>query len=145
MRKFDFRNKLDDDYLKARCRFNNSLDKYIAITQEGELVDIKMSSEWREIGEGEGKVAYKRITLPKGYKISSDMVIGLVSKEYKDEPAAFEFDRVVHVIEGKILDPVTKKVYSPIESPIKVPAGTLFNSHGLEDAVLIIQLFPNED
>lgn len=143
MIKSKFHNDHDEEYLKARNRFDCALEAYKTVNHQGEEEELKVSNKWEFTEDAKG--AYRRIVLPKGFEIDSDLVIGLVSKGYNGDAASFEFDRVVHVIQGEVLDPITKKRYRPEDSPIEIPAGKLFNTHGVDDAVLIIQLFPNEE
>lgn len=135
---FDQYQKALSDFDKAMNELSNTTRSVKAIVDNGINVVVNWSNDWRHSEDGH---AYFREVETPGHTKATNIIIAVVKENHTSIPAAFDRQRIIRVLEGKIINPISNKIYHQGQS-FYVPAGIKVATDGVESAVILIQIIP---
>lgn len=118
-------------------------DHIIAKEATGKEKEIPLIEDW--VKDPDGKGAHFALRIPEEFGIKDTIIIAAIKKGYMGAPYSFEVGRRIHVIKGRVYNPVKNEFADVNTLPIKVEAGEFMNTHGLEDSVIAIEILEDEN
>jgi hypothetical protein len=134
----------DKERLKALCaEIELKHDSIMSRFQDGTEKEIPLVEKWVKDPDGMG--AHFALNIPDEFGVKDKIVIAVIKEGYMGKPYSLDVDRKIHVIKGKVYDPLRNQFADENTIPLEVPAGEFMNTHGISDSVIAIQFLDGEE
>lgn len=129
----------DKQKFKALCaEIRSKHDSIMSRFQDGTEKEIPLVQSWVKDPEGMG--AHFTLSIPEEFNIKDRLIIAVVRGGYVGAPYSFSVDRKIHVIKGSVYNPIKNEYADENTLPLEVKAGEFFNTHGITDSLVAIQI-----